>query len=700
MASGTPTVAGPTVPAASPWPGPVTGAPVQTNAAIPLVLHGQPLGRTHPAAGLTPAPVLPSPSGRLVNCDPYRSGPVLQGTINFTVAVTPANGSGVGPVDFTWNYTIYGGGLPPFITETIVAQQTRWTPSGSGNFTLPFTYYSWNSSGNLTLNETGIYVVDFEVGDATCTQAAQQYWQLQVVNSTLGATPVHPSVSTASAQVPVNITESVNASALPANYSIIWEGLDGQGLGTLDYRFDYNGSTVTNRYVLAGTLATWADVLEPGGVLYAQVPAPTVLLRGPGPIAVQTQVSPGPMPQNVTIWANVTNRSALPSSFSLSLSSPAWPVGVSNSSTNGSVSLKFQQICGFLNLSASHPPDPSGVCQLQPADLVFSSTGNPQWGLQFIPIQMLAAGNLSDWYPVKTVSYTLTNVTNATQLAVNFSLSQGTPGVSWHYQADLFGHSTTNTTGVFYPTTYWSANPWNGTLVAINATLNQTGVYWFEASAWDQAGGYELISLPLIGVGLVLPTYYAMSVHATEANATAVAQNVTGLAVTFALDTTGGLAPYTVQWAFGDGSYGTSDAVGTVTHLYGTPGQYTPMVTVTDATDRSSSLRLATVTVNGSQQSTVGPSPPAGTDPASFEPPPPATTPPANRSTSPPSLAPELPAWPGWLGVAAVLAAVGVAAGAVLIRRELRLDGEALLASPAETATPEAGRARPSSEDR
>src|SRR5207302_3777888 len=81
--------------------------------------------------------------------------------------------------------------------------------------------------------------------------------------------------------------------------------------------------------------------------------------------------------------------------------------------------------------------------------------------------------------------------------------------------------------------------------------------------------------------------------------------------VTFTGSASGGTAPYTFSWAFGDGSTGTGS---TVSHSYGTAGTFTVTLTVKDS---GSPQQTAT-----SQQSitVVNPPPPALTASFTFSP--------------------------------------------------------------------------------
>jgi hypothetical protein len=74
--------------------------------------------------------------------------------------------------------------------------------------------------------------------------------------------------------------------------------------------------------------------------------------------------------------------------------------------------------------------------------------------------------------------------------------------------------------------------------------------------------------------------------------------------VTFTLTISGGTAPYTIQWSFGDGGFGSEIAGAPVHHLYTLVGVFDPKVTVVDGSGAARSTELAPVVVHA-------PSPPA-----------------------------------------------------------------------------------------
>lgn len=118
---------------------------------------------------------------------------------------------------------------------------------------------------------------------------------------------------------------------------------------------------------------------------------------------------------------------------------------------------------------------------------------------------------------------------------------------------------------------------------------------------------------------LVLPRRYLLSTTAAGpmpvANASAIpASGVSPLAVTFTGTVTGGTAPYTHLWSFGDGTTSTAQSPA---HTYSAAGSYTARYTVTDAAARTATATVAiTVTaVSGALVAAAAASPVSGDAP-------------------------------------------------------------------------------------
>jgi PKD repeat protein len=110
------------------------------------------------------------------------------------------------------------------------------------------------------------------------------------------------------------------------------------------------------------------------------------------------------------------------------------------------------------------------------------------------------------------------------------------------------------------------------------------GTYTVTFTASDQEGASKSATAT---VTVTAPTV------APTANAGPSATTSEGQAVAFSGSVTGGAAPFTYQWTFGDG--GTASGTLTPSHTYVTDGSYTATLTVTDGQGRSSSSSTAVV---------------------------------------------------------------------------------------------------------
>jgi len=112
------------------------------------------------------------------------------------------------------------------------------------------------------------------------------------------------------------------------------------------------------------------------------------------------------------------------------------------------------------------------------------------------------------------------------------------------------------------------------------------------------------------GGGTTSPTVsYAMQDETTSKSLSCGGTFATGDTIQFTATVTGGTAPYTYAWTFGDGTNGTGNPV---THVYGTAGSVTPLLTVTDKNGKQGSTGTGcTFTVTGVSLSSVAVSPTA-----------------------------------------------------------------------------------------
>jgi PKD repeat protein len=129
-----------------------------------------------------------------------------------------------------------------------------------------------------------------------------------------------------------------------------------------------------------------------------------------------------------------------------------------------------------------------------------------------------------------------------------------------------------------------TAAPWSATWDTTGVAL---GNHVLVATATDING--KTGNSPIVNLMVVQYTPMTLTATGTPTSGNA------PLAVAFAATVTGGSAPFTYTWDFGDGQTGAGSAV---THTYTTAGSYTAKVTVTDATNATKDATVA-ITVTG-----------------------------------------------------------------------------------------------------
>lgn len=619
-------------------------------------------------------------------CDPTVTGTSGPMPVNYTLNLTPAAPSAPGPVNLSWNFTVYGGGLPPYHDSAEISLLAFLGNPKS-------TVYVNGSTGNVTLTTPGVYYLTFEVEDSSCTQAAVAETLFQVTNSAFGTLLIPATAEVAGA----NVTYRVNTTALPANYTTYWSPSP-PPYYSIYYPLNTN-STQNMSYYFPGVYNWTAMFVEPNGTMYGFVTTPNVVVPGPSPVAFAYRDAPTNVSgiTQVTLWTNVTNRSALPPSFTLELSvfdiarPQSYDINVTYAG-GGSTWLNTTVPCGLAGTYYAYTPDPSGNCTFS-MGVLLSVPGAPMPESLSVPFNVSATGTPSSWYLVLTDAYSAVTSNASGNLSVNFSLTGGTGGDM--FSAELYGVSSLLPNGTFLPTQNWSSTHWNGSLTTLRAPLNATGIYWFEAWMSDSVGTIVVFQLPLITVGVTLPTHFApLHVLAKTVNPGSDGANGTGRNVTFSVAVTGGTGPFDIQWNFGDGSFGTSLPGANVTHDYTVPGEYTPSVSVTDGAGTTTTTFLASVQVtapSSTPTTSSGPSPGTTSLPPFIPPTQPTPSrgggPSRGQSPSPKLASP--PAGVSWtyLLAAAFVAVLSLTAALGVVRHQLRREGEALI-SGVETRPP------------
>jgi PKD repeat protein len=152
----------------------------------------------------------------------------------------------------------------------------------------------------------------------------------------------------------------------------------------------------------------------------------------------------------------------------------------------------------------------------------------------------------------------------------------------------LFGGSTVTPSGTAgFPNDTWAfkAGTWTNLTRSLSiAPAGRQGAVW---SAFSQAGGLLLYGGDTGGAPAAPSDAWQFSVQALAVSVTATpTAGPAPLNVSFVVVISGGSAPYTVDWWFGDGA--NSTALGGVNHVYVLPGNFTAKINVTDSAGDSS----------------------------------------------------------------------------------------------------------------
>lgn len=592
-------------------------------AALPAVHWGHPV----PAGAPRPNGALNSTNS--TGCVAIPSGVVLgQFGLNFSVATLPANGSGPAPLDFSWVIHVNGGGLPPYRTLVYLSNATTG-------------YNSTLTNGSQLLDGAGVWYVYVWAEDATCTQFASAAFEVHAWDA-LGPNAVVVGASAIHGVAPLSVTYSVNTTLLPPNWTVTW-----QNVGVYPY------APVENfTYYLPGAYNVTACFVEPDDEVYDCASSPTVTVTGPSPIATTVTVAPGPYPVNVTFNVSVANASALPAPLELYLY--AWDGLWGNWSYSNTSSVNLTESLGCGHPWTSSVPPSTGNCTFYAHYALLSpvfpsnATDDGYYGFGILEVNLSANGSPTNWFPTASYSYGPTSGPAPLNVTLNFSASGGLPPYRWDYA--LFGNET-NATNATQLVAWGTGVGWNGSQLSFVWDLNTTGYYWGTAFISDAADNWVAFSLPLIDVGNVTIPAPPRPLAVQAADSVPASWGAGAAAVAFLADLSGGTGPYTIQWSFGDGTYGASTNGSTIDHIYGAPGTYDPSVTVTDGAGHSIVEHLTPVVV------------------------------PSPSMVSPGSRAPasgsgvNLP----WVVGSAVVAGAFICLAFLFARREVRREGEALV---------------------
>ncbi|HZY92736.1 MAG TPA: PKD domain-containing protein [Thermoplasmata archaeon] len=352
---------------------------------------------------------------------------------------------------------------------------------------------------------------------------------------------IQASPSTGVAPLSVTFTSTLSGGCPP--FDIEWEFGDGAEL---------SGATVTHVFRSAGSFPVQAQAIGVNGS-GAEAFLTVVVQGGSGQLTVADQAAPpsGTAPFSTTLWANVTGGN-LSSSFTTS-----WRFGDGGTGSGSPVSHTYLYPGTFT--ASALVRDSSGNSGTGNLSILVSPGGTPPG-----PNLSLDASPEAGGAPLAVTILAASNGLAAPDaLTVCFGDSSvcATGPVGWSGSVPFAFQHTYTTAGNFTVT---------GTL------QNTTGAVVVGAT-----------------VAVSVTTGSAVVVDGTLLPAS----GTSPLTVSFVASISGGSAPYTVEWSFGDGAVGSSIPGTPVAHTYTRPGTFFPSVLVTDSAGHAANQTLGPVTV-------------------------------------------------------------------------------------------------------
>jgi hypothetical protein len=562
--------------------------------------------------------------------------PIGLATINGTVLWT-GNTTGPAPLAISWSISISSGGIPPYQSDV------EFEPYIGGNF-------SWNSTnlnGTENLTSPGMYLAIAVVADSTCdAMGGAILGPITVYNATVGD-PVQITASTSGGSVPLGVTYTENTTNVPYGYTMLWQR---------PYSNQSSGWSINTTYYVGGNeSAVGCLINETTGVWLACGNSSTVVASG-SDLATAVAVGNGTRPVNITFWLNVTTPSALPRGWTVDLWTDNGTL-VQNSSQNVSTSVTAAFGCGASN--PTNPPNAAGTCVWTASYLLTASGAyGPRYVAQgTIWTNLTANGTPASWYPTVVFTEAPTNASTPVNVSVNLTASNGL--APYDYWWAVFGASSAASNQTFFRTVSGNGTAWNGSALTLVFPFHHSGVYMITVTVRDANLNYVFLYPPVLALGVPLAP---RPLHLSASGSTVGSTGPNESLVDFVALVSGGIAPYTIQWTFGDGAYGASLSGATVQHSFEGAGSYTPTVTATDSRGSTVVVALPAVVVT----------PPPARSPGTPQPNSTAATPGAGFGLSPIHLSTIGPTWAA-LGLAAAVLALVVSIRLIQRRSAERL---------------------------
>ncbi len=541
------------------------------GSAGPVNLAPQVTGTTY---GIHPLPTMdPRPETNCTNGTGY-----TQLTAR-TTTLWAGNGnpSGYAPLNVSW--TVYvSGGLPPYN----ITLDVNLSPGGG--------VIGRGPTGSYSFTQPGIFSVDLTVRDAApdCQWLRQGAFGVEVWGSG-GPHPVHINATALNGTVPLHDTFSVTVAGLSGPFTASWnDGNGGLGVGsTVNVTFwmpeqeDPVGACITNA---TGSLFAC-------GVVYVNV-------TGTGILQLSVSPNDATSPYLAHAWMNLSHLDQIPGSARLTYD---WEVNVGANSSVGSYPVWANLTASpasqsyWSNSTLSTPYDVPAYGAFVASILVGTRILALSYGLFTVEP---ANGSLPP--PVPVLSYSVSPSSGSAPLNVTITAT-GNGGSSPypHLGFGTVGAGAPDPNGSREPAWWANVTNWSGARATITHTFAVAGDYTVLGYLTDGAAGSSTVLASVTVTAAAAPRPLEV-----------VPQLLGGVArdgtARFIANVSGGTAPYTVQWTFGDGTVGSSVNNVATTHQFPGPGVYRPQVSVRDGQGRWANSTLPIVTIPGIAASTLG----------------------------------------------------------------------------------------------
>ena len=361
-----------------------------------------------------------------------------------------------------------------------------------------------------------------------------------VCNSTPRLT-IQASPMSGVAPLSVGFTGSVAGGCAPFHFN--WEFGDGA---------EGSGASVTHVYRSAGSFPVQAEVIDSSG--QGDEASLTIVVQGgSGVLSVTVQAAPGAgtAPLSVLLWANVTGGN-LSSTFATT-----WKFGDGGSGSGSPVAHSY----------------------LYPGTYVATATVKDSSGHS-------GSGNLS-------VTVSSGGTPPGPNLTLEATPDQGTAPLSVTITASSNGAAAPDSLLVCFgdgPTCGTGPIGWSGSVpFTFDHVYSTAGNFTVTGTLENSTGA--------VVVGATVEVVVGSASEVVVDGSLLPASGDSPLPVQFLVAVSGGTAPYTIEWAFGDGAVGSSIPGQPVTHTYTAAGTYTPTITVTDSVGHETIQSLGPVTV-------------------------------------------------------------------------------------------------------